>query len=256
MEEGESMKRAKLWNIISIILVLIIWQVIGMMGLVPEFMLPTPLDVAKVFVEDWRVLFENLTVTLAEAAIGMILSLLGSFTLAVMMDKFKLLHDMFYPICVVSQSIPTVAIAPLLVLWLGFGMTPKIVLVFLTCFFPLLVSLVSGFAGADRNVLRLYRSMNAGYWRVLFDVKIPYALESFFAGLKISAAYSVVGAVIAEWLGGDGGLGVYMTRVRKSFRFDKMFAVIIVISVLSLVLMKAVEIIRDKAMPWKRFEKN
>ena len=146
---------------------------------------------------------------------------------------------------------PTIAIAPLLVLWFGFGMTPKVLLVFITCFFPLLVGLVAGFESADAGILRLYRSMGAGYLRVLWDVKLPYAAESFFAGLRISASYSIVGAVIAEWLGGEGGLGVYMTRVRKGFQFDKMFAVIIVISVLSLLLVEIVDALKKRILRWK-----
>ncbi len=234
----------------------VLWQIVGMMEIVPAFMLPTPARVMEALIADWQVLLSNLWVSLSEAAIGMAFALVGSFIMAVLMDRFSFLHHMFYPLCVISQTIPTVAIAPLLVLWFGFGMAPKVILIFVTCFFPLLVALVTGFECADKNVLRLYRSMDASYLKMLFDVKIPYALDSFFAGLRISVSYSVVGAVIAEWLGGEGGLGVYMTRVRKSFRFDKMFAVIIVISVLSLLLMKLVEVIRDKVMPWKKFEKN
>lgn len=232
----------------------VLWQIVGMLEIVPSFMLPTPVKVIEALIEDWQILLSNLWVSLSEAAIGMAFALAGSFIMAVLMDRFKMLHDIFFPLCVISQTVPTVAVAPLLVLWFGFGMAPKVILIFITCFFPLLVALVSGFDCADKNVLRLYRSMDAGYMKILFDVKIPYALESFFAGLRISVSYSVVGAVIAEWLGGEGGLGVYMTRVRKSFRFDKMFAVIIVISVLSLILMKLVELIRKKAMPWKKFE--
>ena len=229
----------------------IIWQVVGMLGIVPRFMLPTPVDVCEALISDWRLIGENALISLYEAFLGMAFALSGSFVVAVMMDRFRIFREMFYPVCVISQTVPTIAIAPLLVLWFGFGMTPKVLVVFITCFFPLLVALVSGFESADANILRLYRSMGAGYLRVLWDVKLPYAAESFFAGLRISVSYSVVGAVIAEWLGGEGGLGVYMTRVRKSFQFDRMFAVIIVISVLSLLLVKCVDMIRDRVMKWK-----
>ena len=232
--------------------VIILWQIVGMCNLVPEFMLPTPVKVIEALIEDSKIIFENLLITLYEAAFGMLLALLVSFVIAVAMDRFGVVYKIFYPACVISQTIPTIAIAPLLVLWFGFGALPKVLLVFITCFFPLVVALLSGFECADNGVLTLYRSMNASYLKVLFDVKIPYALESFFAGLRISASYSIVGAVIAEWLGGEGGLGVYMTRVRKSFRFDKMFAVIIVISVLSVLVMKLVEYASYKIMKWKR----
>jgi ABC-type nitrate/sulfonate/bicarbonate transport system permease component len=218
-------------------------------------MMPSPLKVVKALVNDRALILSHLGTTLAEAAIGMGLSLIGAFLLAVLMDRFVLLNKAFYPVAIITQTVPTVAIAPLLVLWFGFGMAPKILLIFLSCFFPMLVALLTGLETADKNVLRLYRSMNASYLKVLFDVKLPYALDSFFSGLRISTTYAVVGAVVAEWLGGDKGLGVYMTRVRKSFAFDKMFAVIIVISALSLCLMKLVEMIQVKAMPWKKYEK-
>ena len=245
-------KKEKVLPIAVFSAVLILWQIVGMIELVPSFMLPTPYKIVRVLVEEFDLILENLWVTLYEAMAGLVVAVICAFLLGVMMERFKAVHDIFYPMAVVSQTIPTIAIAPLLVLWFGFGVLPKVLLVFITCLFPLLVAFLQGLDSADKNVLRLYRSMDASYIKMLFDVKIPYALESFFAGLRISASYSIVGAVISEWLGGEGGLGVYMTRVRKSFRFDKMFAVIIVISLLSLVLMKIVKLIEKKSMPWKR----
>ena len=245
------MKKFKSWDKALIAIILVLWQVVGMIGVVPSFMLPTPIDVVKALFTDWQLIGKNTLISLYEAFLGMGFALMGSFIAGVLMDRFPSFRKAVFPLCVVSQTIPTIAIAPLLVLWFGFGVTPKVLLVFLTCFFPLLVGLVSGFESADAGILLLYRSMGAGYLRTLWDVKLPYAAESFFAGLRISASYAVVGAVIAEWLGGEGGLGVYMTRVRKGFQFDRMFAVIIVISLLSLVLVKIVDMIRDRVMRWR-----
>lgn len=219
-------------------------------------MLPSPAKVVHALISEAPVLLEHAKVTLLEAAIGMALSIAAAFVFAVLMDRFEFFYKAWYPVTVVSQTIPTVAIAPLLVLWFGYDMTPKIILIFIACFFPMLVALLGGLQTVDGGVLRLYRSMGAGYFRILFDVKIPYALDSFFSGLRISTSYAVVGAVISEWLGGNGGLGVYMTRVRKSFAFDKMFAVIIAVSALSLILMKLVDLLQYFVMPWKRYEKN
>lgn len=249
------MKKIKIWDKVFAAAVLLLWQIVGELKIVPEYMLPTPTKIIGAFWDEKIVIWNNLKITLSEAALGMALALVVALVIAVLMDRVKIFYDIFYPICVITQTIPTVAIAPVLVLWFGFGMTPKVVLVFLTCFFPIVVSLLGGFENADKNILKLYRSMNAPYWRIMVDVKIPYAAESFFAGLRIAASYGVVGAVVAEWLGGDGGLGVYMTRVRKSYRFDKMFAAIIVISVLSLVLMKTIEFAEKKMLPWKEKER-
>ena len=186
-----------------------------------------------------------------EAFIGLGLSIAFSWVLAVVMEEFALWRKTLYPVLIISQTIPTIAVAPLLVLWLGYGMLPKIALIFVTCFFPLVISILSGFETVDPDAVRLFRSMGAGRWQMLFWVKLPSAVESFFAGLKVSASYAIVGAVIAEWLGGNSGLGVYMTRVRKSFSFDKMFAVIIVVTLISLLLLYLVGLLQKKSMKWK-----
>lgn len=245
----------KLYPLALIGLIILVWYVICAAGWVKEFMLPSPGKVVSALINEAPAMLKHSRATLAEAGVGLGLSIAAAFIFAVLMDRFEFLFKAGYPVAVITQTVPTVAIAPLLVLWFGYGMAPKIILVFVACFFPMLIALLGGFKAADPGVLRLYRSMGASYMRVLWDVKIPYALDSFFSGLRISVSYSVVGAVISEWLGGEGGLGVYMTRVRKSFAFDKMFAVIIVISVISLVLIKAVDVIHKAIMPWKKYEK-
>ncbi len=245
----------KLYPAAFLALIVLVWQLVCQAGLVQEFMLPSPVRVVSALISEAPALLLHCRITLLEAFVGLGLSIAAALIFAVLMDRFDFLYKAGYPVAVLTQTVPTVAIAPLLVLWFGYGIAPKIVLIFIACFFPVLVALLGGFKAADPGVLRLYRSMNAGYLRVLWDVKLPYALDSFFSGLRISVSYSVIGAVISEWLGGDGGLGVYMTRVRKSFAFDKMFAVIIVISVISLVLMKLVDLIQYFVMPWKRYEK-
>ena len=120
----------------------------------------------------------------------------------------------------------------------------------LVAYFPMAVGLLEGFQGVDPDMIRLMKSMNANRWQIFWNVKFPNALGSFFSGLKIAVSYSVVGAVIAEWLGGFTGLGVYMTRVKKSLSYDKMFAVIFLVSFISLLLMELVKLIQYKSMPW------
>ena len=228
-----------------------LWQAISFFEIVPKFMLPAPIDVIKALVNDAPLLLMHSKTTLLEAFLGLLLSIIFALLLAVAMDEFVLAKKTLYPFLIVTQTIPTIAIAPLLVLWLGYGITPKVALIFLTCFFPLVISILGGFAAVDQDIISLFRSMGANKLQILLWVKLPSAVEGFFAGLKVAASYSIVGAVIAEWLGGNKGLGVYMTRVRKSYSFDKMFAVIIVITVVSLLLMAVVEIIQRKATPWK-----
>ena len=195
-------------------------------------MLPSPYDVVKAFIDNFSVMMKQASVTLQEACYGLLIGVALAFIVATLMDRFSFLHKAIYPILVITQTIPTIAIAPLLVLWMGFGMAPKITLVVLTTFFPIAVGLLGGFAGADEDAINLMRAMGANRYQIFKYVKLPNAMPSFFSGLRVSASYSVVGAVISEWLGGFEGLGVYMTRVKKAYAFDKMFAVIVFISII------------------------
>ena len=243
---------SKIWSVSAIAIVLILWQMICSLGIVDSFMLPSPVQVVKAIIEEFPTLMEHSLVTLSEAFIGLALGILLGFVMAVLMDQFEPLYKACYPLIVLSQTIPTVAIAPLLVLWFGYEMAPKVILIVITTFFPITVGLLNGFKAADQDSINLLRAMGAGRWQIFSVVKLPGAMSQFFAGLRISASYAVVGAVISEWLGGFSGLGVYMTRVKKAFSFDKMFAVIFLISIISLLLMKGVDLLQKKCMPWEK----
>ncbi len=251
------MKR-KLQNITSKILpatavvaLLALWQTASAAGLISGFLLPSPLEVVKAFTEDFPLLMDNAQVTLLEAFAGLAVGVLVGFVTAVLMDSFEWLYQAVYPLIVLTQTVPTVAIAPLLVLWFGYEMLPKVILIVIVTFFPITVSLLDGFRASDQDTISLLRSMGASKTQIFRYVKFPGALSSFFASLRISVSYAVVGAVISEWLGGFNGLGVYMTRVKKAFSFDKMFAVIFLISAISLFLIWAVNILQRISMPWE-----
>ena len=242
----------RIWSISAIVLILILWQGISSLGIVDSFMLPSPVQVMKAFISEFPMLMENAGVTLAEAFLGLLIGVAVGCVRAVLMDRFEPLYKAFYPLIVLTQTVPTVAIAPLLVLWFGYEMTPKVILIVITTFFPITVGLLNGFRSVDSDAINLLRAMGAGQAQIFKYIKLPGAMSQFFAGLRISASYAVVGAVISEWLGGFGGLGVYMTRVKKAFSFDKMFAVIFLISIISLLLMKGVDLLQKKFMPWDK----
>jgi ABC-type nitrate/sulfonate/bicarbonate transport system permease component len=223
---------------------------------VPNFLLPSPTQVVAALATDASLLASHAGTTIVESALGLAIGVVVGFVAAVLMDRFETIYLAFDPLITISQTIPTVAIAPLLVLWFGYGLAPKVVLIVLTTFFPVTVSLVQGLRSVDPDQIALLRTMGASEWQVFRYAKLPAAASEIFAGLRISATYAIVGAVIAEWLGGTAGLGVYMTRVRKSFGYDRMFAVIALISVLSLLLMKAVDALEWLCLPWKRVERN
>ena len=242
--------RNKLLPLGTFCLILLIWWLISVTGLVPSYMLPSPLAVAQAFVKDFPNLLTHAVVSVQEAIYGLIIGIALAFVIATAMDRFETLEKALMPLLVVTQTIPTIAIAPLLVLWMGFGMAPKITLVVVTTFFPIAVGLLDGYKSVDPDEINLLRSMKASRIQIFSHVKIPEALPYFFSGLKVAASYAVVGAVISEWLGGFEGLGVYMTRVRKAYAFDKMFAVIILIIIVSLLLMALVNLIKVLVMPW------
>ncbi len=242
--------------LIAVTAILLFWNYLSGSGVMPSYMMPSPITVCRAFVRDWGILWEHAATTLKEAGLGLAIGIAAGFVISVLMDAWKPLHSALYPIVIVSQTIPSIAIAPLLTLWLGFGTTPKIVLIVITTFFPITVGLLDGFKAADPDAVKLLRSMGAGPVKLFIHIKLPCSLGYFFSGLKISVAYSIVGAVISEWLGGTSGLGVFMTRVRKSFAYDRMFSLIIFISLISLLLILAVIILKWLIMPWERRSKS
>ena len=241
--------------IAALALIVLAWYLLCVSGLVPAYMLPSPVNVAKALISDMPLILMHARYTLQEAFYGLCIGILLAFVSATLMDRFLTINRAFYPLMVITQTIPTIAIAPVLVLWMGFGMAPKVALVVITTFFPIAIGLLDGYKSVDPDAVNLMRAMGATKFQIFRHLKFPSALNQFFSGLKISASYAVVGAVVAEWLGGFNGLGVYMTRVKKAYSFDKMFAVIIFIVIISLLLMLAVNIIKNLSMPWIRTEK-
>jgi len=235
---------------IALSALILIWQIISMSDLVPGYMLPSPVRVTAAFAADFPLLMRHLWRTLLEAAAGLAMAVAASFVLAITMDANRFLRQSLTPLLLLTQTMPTIAIAPLLILWMGYGVAPKIALVFLVCFFPMTIGLLGAFSRADTDAINLLRSMGASRRQIYQYIKLPQGLPAFFSGLKIAGSYSIIGAVIAEWLGGDAGLGVYMIRVRRSYSFDKMFAVILLTSVLSIILIKAIGMVEKQALPW------
>ncbi len=246
----------KISPVLAIAAILTVWQVFSSAGIVPRFMLPSPADVVAAFFGDFTLLMSHAGTTLTEAFFGLFSGIILGFLVAVVMDRFRIAYKAIYPVLVITQTVPTVAIAPLLVLWLGYGILPKVTLIIITSFFPITIGLLDGFRSADRDALNLMKAMGANRIQRFLHIKLPSSMSHFFAGLRISVSYSVIGAVVAEWLGGFNGLGVYMTRVRKSYSYDKMFAVIFFISLISLLLMFGVTVIQKVLMPWDRREMN
>lgn len=243
-----------IYPVIAILAILLFWECLSVFEIVPNFMLPSPQETVAAFIHDFGLLMSHMKVTLLETLVGTVIGISIGFVSAVLMDRWDPAYKAMYPLIVLTQTIPAVAIAPLLVLWFGYKMMPKVILIVLITFFPIVIGVLDGFRSADKDAINLMRSMGASRWQIFRHIKFPSALPNFFSGLRITVAYAVVGAVLAEWLGGFAGLGVYMTRVKKSFAYDKMFAVIFLISIISLILIWLVNVLQKKCMPWEQEE--
>lgn len=238
-------------SLLTILGLLVVWQLAGEFGLLPKFILPTPLAIAQAFVKNAGQLVFHAQVTLWEAMVGLTYGVVIACLLALVMDTFPLFNRAVYPLLVITQTVPTIAIAPILVLWLGYGMAPKVVLIVLTTTFPIVVAILDGFRHADEDTIQLLRLMSASKWQILWHVKIPTSLSYFYAGLRVSVSYAFIAAVVSEWLGGFEGLGVYMIRSKKLFQYDTMFAIIIFTSLISLGSMQLVKWSEKHVMKWK-----
>lgn len=229
-----------------------LWELICRAAQVPEFILPAPSSIITALIENRLLLLEHTAVTLSAVGGGLVLAIIAALLIAVAMDRWKLLKGALYPLLVISQSVPIFALAPLLLIWFGAGLLPKIFIVTLVCFFPLAVNLVEGFSQVDADALELMQVMKADQFMIMRSVQLPSTLPYFFSGLKIAVTYSVLGAIIGEWLAARAGLGLFMLRSMHSFRTTSLFASIVVVVVLSLALFKLVELAAWLAMPWQR----
>ncbi|SDJ97729.1 ABC transporter permease [Natronincola ferrireducens] len=231
---------------------LMLWEMVGRLGWVQPFILPAPSAVVRALITTFPIMREHITTTLLEAVVGFLVAILLAVMMAVAMDRIVVVRRTLYPLVIISQTVPIITLAPLFAMWFGFGYLPKIVIVVLVCFFPITISLLEGLASVDKDLLNLLKSMGASHLDIYRIVKLPAALPSFFAGLKISGTYSIMGAVIGEWIGGKKGLGVYMMRARQSFATDRVFATIVIIVLLSIAVLKLIIFIEARAIPWHR----
>ncbi|MFO7849220.1 MAG: ABC transporter permease, partial [Spirochaetia bacterium] len=194
----------------------------------------------------------HLLLTVRAVIYGFVLAFCTAFTAAILMHHFRYIRSLFYPLMVLSQTIPLIVLAPLFILWFGFGILPKVLIVALVCFFPLAINTLEGLDSVDEDLIDLLRTMNAGSSKILILAKIPSSLGHIFSGLKVAATYSVIGAVIGEWLGGTEGLGVYMVRAQKAFAVERVFAAVIYITIISLAFVGLILVLQKAVTPWKR----
>jgi NitT/TauT family transport system permease protein len=226
------------------------WELYVRSGQISPAVLPTPTGIVQALIDNWDVISVHTLQTLLETVLGMAAATLLGLLLAALLDISLWTRRAIYPLLVTSQTIPMIALAPLLLIWFGFDLGPKVLVVTLYCFFPIAVACADGLASADPELMKLLRSMRASRWQALWLVRLPGAMPSFFSGLRIAATYSVTGAIFGEYVGAYQGLGIYMQTSANSHAIILVFAAILVTAVLSLLLFGLVSLIERIALPW------
>lgn len=240
----------------AVILLLIMWQAAVWLWRVPGWLLPGPLQIGAEGRQDISRVFMHTSATLQTTLLGFAVGTAIGLLLAVLLHAvLPQLKPSMYPLLVLSQNIPIIALAPLLVIWFGYGLLPKIIIITLVCFFPITIATLEGLTQTDRGMMNYMKMIGASQKQIFWKLELPHALPYVFSGLKISATYSVMGAVIAEWIGAKQGLGVYMMLSKSAFRTDRVFVAIAFIVVMSLALFALIGLVERMFIRWKPHQK-
>ena len=228
-----------------------LWQLLVIVTQVPPYILPGPLPVAQALIEQWPVLLKHLRTTAVEIIAGLLIGTLLGSSCALTMIISPLLKRWMQPVLVISQAIPVFALAPILVLWFGYGMASKIAMAVLIIFFPVAASFYQGMRRTNPDLLELARIMGASRFSTIRHIVIPSALPAFGAGLRVAAAVAPIGAIVGEWVGSSSGLGFYMLHANARMQVDVMFAALAVLSVTALLVYFSIDLLLDKIIYWE-----
>lgn len=234
----------------TVLLLLVLWDVVVRLFGLPAYLIPRPSAVAARIVSDAGLLLRHGTITLAESVGGFLLSVMIGVPLGMALVASRLLERSVMPLLVVSQSFPKVAIAPLIVIWFGLGVLPKLVIGFLIAFFPVVISAIAGMRSVDPDLLDLARSMQANSLRTFLKIRVPFALPQMFAGFKVAVAFATVGAVVGEWVGADSGLGYLLLWANANLDTPLLFAILVCLMMIGLALYYVVEVMERLVLPW------
>ena len=245
-----SVSRKYLSAVALTVALLVAWELIVRLGHVPEYLLPAPTQILADLKTDWVILWPAMLVTLKEVVLGFVIATVAGVGLAVVLHLYGPLRRAMYPILIGSQTIPIVVLAPILVILLGYGILPKLVIVALICFFPIVVNGIDGLRAVDEDFIRMMYTLDATRWGIFRRVEFPGALPSFFSGMRIAATFAAIGAVFGEWSGSNAGLGYVMLEATPNLLTARIFAAILMLTVISLVLFGLVSLLERIAVPW------
>jgi len=238
-------------------LLLGLWQLATATGAVADalslesYLVPSPAEIASSLWEDRSLLAEDAWVTLREILLGIFCALAVSTGFAVLMHSSRVLRDAAYPLIVASQTIPVIVIAPILVVWFGYGITPKIVIITLICFFPITINALDGLRSIDPQAVKMMRSLGASRWQRFWRLEAPSALPNLFTGIKISVVVAPIGAVFAEWVGSNAGLGRLIQSDLANYQVARMFAAVVVLAAMALILIGLTALAERRVVRWR-----
>lgn len=242
--------------VLLILLIIVLWELAIVIFRIPPYLIPAPDAVIKQLIVEWPRLFREAVPTTYATLGGFALSIAFGIPMALMIAYSRTIESFVYPLLVFSQSVPKIAIAPLFVVWFGFGIIPKVIAAFMLGFFPVVVSTVMGFKSVDRDMLDLARSMKASKIETFMRISLPHALPSIFAGLKVSITLAVVGAVVGEFVGSNSGIGYLLQIANGNFDLPLMFAALTVLSGIGVVLFVAIDVVERLMIPWHASQRN
>lgn len=231
-------------------ILLAIWQLLSATGIVSRFLLPAPTEIVGTILSNLEEFGENTWITIQEVIIGYALGLVVGLVIGIVIAYSRFLKKMLYPLMVISQNMPHIALGPILIVWLGYGMEPKVTLVALITFFPVAMSMVDGLKSVDPEMLRFIRSMGATEWQMFWKIKVPHSLPYLFTGVKVSATYGVLAAVIGEWVGSKYGLGHLMQKSHRAMKTDFVFATILIMSLVGIATFVGAVALERMIIPW------
>ncbi len=235
-----------------LVLFVLAWQGVASLQSVDDLTLASPVETWDALREDWSLLWDNAWVTLVEVLLGLAIAVVAGVGLAIVMHLIRPLRDAAYPLLVASQAIPIVVLAPIFVLAFDYGIGPKLAIVALICFFPITVNLLDGLRSVEPELLKLMRSFGASRLRTLRSVELPASLPFLFSGLKVAATVSVIGAVFGEWAGADEGLGRLVLLGNTQLQTPRVYAGIVILTLMAVALFTLVAIAERVACPWNQ----
>ncbi len=237
------------------IISLYLLQIVLKYANVPSYIFPLPTEIIRVFVEDKILLFDAFLITFFEWGVGIIIAILSGILIAILSLRFKPFSSFASPLLLISQSIPYLVFVPLLLLWFGLGHASKIIIVVLTCMFPIALILKNDLQHAQKEYKMIVKLLNLSHLKALYHVYFPASLPGFFNALKVSISYAFGSTVVAELMGGEGGLGIFLLRAQYSYRTDRVIAVALIVVAFTLLSMSFVHLLSHKIVFWKRVKK-